>query len=141
MRRLGAALAGGVLLLAGIALLVLPGPGMLLVLAGVLVLAHGFPAARRYVDPVRRRALDATRSAVATRWRITFSALTAAALVVAGVLAGTLRTLPLGGWATGSGLVVSGLVLAGLLVHSYRQARPPVTREGDEPAPQREPGG
>ncbi|MDN5747495.1 MAG: hypothetical protein L0H64_03065 [Pseudonocardia sp.] len=44
-------LAGGVLLLAGVALLVLPGPGLLLVLGGLLVLSHGFPALRRGLVP------------------------------------------------------------------------------------------
>ena len=35
--------AGGAVLLVGIGLLVLPGPGLLLVLAGSIVLAAGFP--------------------------------------------------------------------------------------------------
>jgi hypothetical protein len=38
--------------------------------------------------------------------------------------------LPLGGWATGSGLILSGIVLCALLVYSRRQ----VIREREEPA-------
>ncbi|QJY44680.1 PGPGW domain-containing protein [Pseudonocardia broussonetiae] len=112
---------GGLLLLAGIALLVLPGPGLLLVLGGLLVLAHGFPAAQRYVGPVRRRAMDAADQSVASPLRIAFSVLTGLALVVAGVVWGLVPGLPLGGWPTGSSLVLSGLVLLGLLVFSYRR--------------------
>jgi hypothetical protein len=59
-KKVGAGVVGGVLLIAGVALLVLPGPGLLLVLAGLLVLASAFPAAQRFVadrqqpDPVRK---------------------------------------------------------------------------------------
>ncbi len=123
--RLLSLLLGGVLLLAGIALLVLPGPGLLLVLGGLLVLGHGFPPAQRFVDPVRRRAMDAAAESVASPLRITFSVLTALVLITAGVVWGLVPTLPLGGWATGSSLVLSGLVLLGLLVFSYRRVREP----------------
>lgn len=114
---------GGVLLLAGIALLVLPGPGLLLVLGGLLVLGHGFPAARRYVDPVRRRALAAADESVSSPLRVAFSVLTGLALVAAGIVWGLVPTLPLSGWATGSSLILSGVVLLALLVFSVRRRR------------------
>lgn len=114
-------LIGGVLLLAGVALLVLPGPGLLLVLGGLLVLGHGFPAVQRFVAPVRRRAMDAAEQSVASPARIALSVLTGLVLIGAGITWGLVPTLPLGGWATGSSLVLSGLVLLGLLVFSYRR--------------------
>lgn len=114
-------LVGGVLLVAGIALLVLPGPGLLLVLGGLLMLGHGFPPARRLVDPVRRRAIDAADESVASPLRITFSVLTGLALIGAGIVWCLVPTLPLAGWPTGSSLVLSGLVLLGLLLFSYRR--------------------
>ncbi len=112
---------GGVLLLAGIALLVLPGPGLLLVLGGLLVLGHGFPAAQRFVDPVRRRALAAADESVSSPLRIAFSVATGLVLIAAGVVWGLNPGLPLGGWATGSSLVFSGVVLLALLVFSARR--------------------
>ncbi len=112
---------GGLLLLAGIALLVLPGPGLLLVLGCLLVLGHGFPAAQRYVDPVRRRAMAAADQSVASPIRVAFSVLTGLALIAAGVVWGLVPGLPLAGWATGSSLILSGLVLLGLLAFSYRR--------------------
>jgi hypothetical protein len=54
-------------LIVGVALLVLPGPGLLLVLAGLLVLANAFPAAQRFVRPVRERARKAAEQSVSTR--------------------------------------------------------------------------
>jgi len=53
VKRVGVIIAGAVLLLVGVALLVLPGPGLLLVLAGLIILASEFPALNRYVEPVR----------------------------------------------------------------------------------------
>jgi chromate transport protein ChrA len=61
-RRIGVTIAGLALILVGIVLLVLPGPGLLLIAAGLGVLATEFPAVRRFVDW-----LLATRPAVAAR--------------------------------------------------------------------------
>ena len=115
------AVVGGLITLAGVALLVLPGPGLVLVLAGVLVLAQAFPAAGRYVAPVRRQAMEAARQSVATRARIALSVLTGAGLMILGVLWGVAPGLPFGGWATGVSLIVSGVLLLGLLAFSYRR--------------------
>ena len=73
----------GVVGVAGVALLVLPGPGLLLVLAGLLVLANAFPAAQRFVRPVRERARKAAEASVSTRLRLAFSVLTGVAPIAA----------------------------------------------------------
>lgn len=119
--RIGAGVVGGLLVLVGILLLVLPGPGLLLVLAGLLVLARQFPAADRYVDPVRRRALEAAEQSVSSPVRIGFSVLVGVALIVAGIVWGAVPSLPFGGWATGSSLILSGILLLALLAYSYRR--------------------
>jgi hypothetical protein len=118
------AVAGGVVLLVGIALLVLPGPGLLLILAGLWMLASVFPALERYVDPVRDRAMKAAQDSVSSPLRIAGSVLCGLALVAAGVLWG-LRIfpwLPFPGWSTGSSLILSGVLLFALLGWSYRKA-------------------
>ena len=114
---------GGLLLLVGIALLVLPGPGLLLVLGGLLVLANGFPAAQRFVDPVERRAMHAAEESVSSPLRMVFSIGTGVALIAAGVVWWVVPGLPLGGWPTGASLILSGLILLGVLVVSYRHVR------------------
>jgi len=122
-KKVGAGVLGAVLLIAGAALLVLPGPGLLLVLAGLLVLAHAFPAARRFVGPVRERARKAAEQSVSTRLRLAIWALTGVALIAAGVGWWLVPTLPLGGWPTGSSLILSGIILLALLVVSYRRVK------------------
>ena len=118
---MGAGALGGVLVIAGVALLVLPGPGLLLVLAGLLVLATAFPAARRFVGPVRERARKAAEESVSTRPRLAFAVLTGMVLIAVGIVWWLVPTLPLGGWPTGSSLILSGMILLALLIVSYRR--------------------
>jgi uncharacterized protein (TIGR02611 family) len=51
--RIARTAAGGVLLLAGIAMLVLPGPGWLTIAAGLAILATEFAWARRALDQLK----------------------------------------------------------------------------------------
>jgi len=69
--RAGIALVGGALVLAGIAMLVLPGPGILAIAGGLALLALEFQAARdlrdRFAGWVRARAQRAEAKASAKR--------------------------------------------------------------------------
>lgn len=114
---------GGTVLALGVALLVLPGPGLLLVLAGLLILAREFPALDRYVEPVRERAIQAAEESVTSWWRLTGSILTGLGLIGAGVAWGIVDVLPFSGWSTGSGLILSGLILFALLYWSHRRVK------------------
>lgn len=115
--------AGLILLLVGIALLVLPGPGLLLVLAGLLVLASEFPVVEKYVDPIRDRAMKAAEDSVSSPLRIAGSVVAGLGLLAAGVAWGLVPGLPLGGWSTGSSLILSGIILFALLIWSYRRVQ------------------
>lgn len=114
---------GAVLLAVGVLLLVLPGPGLLLVLAGLIVLASEFPRLSRYISPVRERAMRAAEDSVSSPVRIAGSVLAGSALIAAGILWGVVPGLPFGGWSTGTSLILSGLILLGLLIWSYRRVR------------------
>ncbi|GGQ72282.1 PGPGW domain-containing protein [Kitasatospora griseola] len=113
--------AGVVLVTVGVVLLVLPGPGMLLLLAGLVLLARAVPAFSRYVEPVRLKAMEGVEASVASRWRIAGSVLAGLGLIGAGVVAILVPSLPLAGWPTGLSLILSGLILLGLLIWSHRR--------------------
>lgn len=123
VKRVVLVVVGGLLLALGVALLVLPGPGLLLVLAGLVVLSTVFPRLERHLAPVRERAMRAAEESVSSPLRIAASVVVGAVLVGAGVVWTLRPDLPLGGWPTGSGLILSGIVLCVLLVYSYRQVR------------------
>jgi len=123
VKRVTLAVVGGIVVLVGVALLVLPGPGLLLVLAGLLILASEFPALERYVDPVRDRAMKAAEDSVSSPLRIAGSVLAGLGLLAAGVVWGLMPDLPFGGWSAGSSLILSGIILFALLIWSYRRVR------------------
>lgn len=63
-KRIAVTVVGGVLLLAGLAFLVLPGPGLVLIIAGLAVLATEYVWAQRalnYAKDKARRAKDKVR--------------------------------------------------------------------------------
>jgi len=114
---------GGALLLVGLALLVLPGPGLILVVAGVAILARAFPRLERHLEPLRARAAQVAEESVRSRWRVAGSALVGAALIAAGLVWGLVPGLPYQGWQVGASLLISGVILFALLIYSYRQVR------------------
>jgi ABC-type glycerol-3-phosphate transport system permease component len=75
------------LLLVGIAALVLPGPGLILIALGLAVLSQQYEWAERRLEPVRLRALRAAAEGVETVPRIVLSLTAALVLVASGVLA------------------------------------------------------
>jgi hypothetical protein len=144
-RKIAVTIVGSLLLIAGVAALVLPGPGLLLLMAGLVVLATEFEWAARRVDSVRDKAFDVSAASVATRPRIVFSTVSACLVVAAGVfwwVDPEIPTfwiigpdLPFGGPATGLVVVVSGLVALGLIAYSLQRfrwgpAEPPGSRSG-----------
>lgn len=123
VKRAALGTAGALLMLIGVALLVLPGPGLLLVFAGLVLFARAVPAVAVFVAPVRVRALQGVEGSVATRPRIAGTLLAGLALIGAGVVWGVqpVAGLPFAGWSTGSSLILSGLIILGLLAWSYRR--------------------
>ena len=120
-KRGAALIGGGLILLVGIALLVLPGPGLLLVFCGLYVLAQQFPSVEKHVDPMRDRALKAAEESVSSPLRIACSVLAGLVLIGGGIALGIFRSLPFSGWSTGSSLILSGIILFALLGYSYRR--------------------
>lgn len=92
-------------------------------LAGLLVLASEFPALRRFVGPVRTRAMQAAEDSVSSPLRIGGSVLAGLALLAAGIVWGTVRSLPFSGWSTGTSLILSSLILFALVIWSYLRVR------------------
>ncbi|MEJ5913250.1 PGPGW domain-containing protein [Pseudokineococcus sp. 1T1Z-3] len=112
------AVVGGVLALTGVALLVLPGPGMILVAAGLAVLSSRFAWAKRPLGFARNRAEAGMRQVARRRasalWALGCAAalLLVAALGLAGVQAPGLTRL------TAVLMAGSGLFLVGSVVYA-----------------------
>ena len=124
--------AGWLLLVAGVAALILPGPGLLLLAAGLTLLSQQYEWARRRLEPVKAKALEVAAASVRSWRSITLSAILAAAFIGIGVVWGLRPEAPSwwplsprwwlpGGWGTGSSLIGSGVIAVGLLIYSYRR--------------------
>lgn len=86
LRQLAVTIAGVALLVVGAALMVLPGPGILLIVAGLAVLATEYVWAQSLLRRAKRQAKEAQQASVASPARTAASVLFAVALGVCGVL-------------------------------------------------------
>jgi uncharacterized protein (TIGR02611 family) len=66
-RRMVILIVGGVVLLAGVAMLVLPGPGIVVIIAGLAILAKEFTWAERTLDKAKAQAANATNKVKGAR--------------------------------------------------------------------------
>jgi uncharacterized protein (TIGR02611 family) len=123
---------GWLLLVLGVAALVLPGPGLLLMFAGLAVLSQQYEWADRAVEPVRLRALRGAAESVETWPRIVASTVFSLGLAACGVLWIAQPDVPSwwplsdgwwlpGGLWTGVTQIVSGILALALIVYSYRR--------------------
>jgi uncharacterized protein (TIGR02611 family) len=133
VKRLVVLVVGIALLGAGIAMIPLPGPGILVSVLGLVVLATEFAWAERALDRVRGRAAAAAGALNEARFGRAIAALTGTALIVGGgvtvVLFDSHRLI-------GATIVVAGVCgLAVLLPWTVRLLEPgPGPRNGPDPA-------
>ncbi len=133
------------LVAAGIAAIFLPGPGLLMLFGGLVILSQQYAWAERRARPVERAAMKAASDNVQTWPRIFASFLGVLWLFAMGAL--WIWNPPAPGWwpvpdwlwlvgglGTGATLVASALIALALLVYSLRRFRgaPYVPEEGRE---------
>jgi len=149
--KVGLTVLGWLLLIAGLAALVLPGPGLLMLACGLIVLSQEYEWANRRLEPVERRAWQAAREGVQTLPRILLSASGALGLIAVGIVWGwspAIPTwwifgpqLPFAGWGVATTLILSGCIAAGLLVYSIRKFRGQPTDADHTSDPATDPAG
>jgi hypothetical protein len=123
---------GWMLLVLGVAAIFLPGPGLLGIFAGLVLLSQQYAWAERRVEPVRVRALRGAAEGVETWPRIVASLLGALVLAACGVL--WIYHPPMPAWWpfaeswwlpgdlwTGITQVASAFIAVALIVYSYRR--------------------
>lgn len=125
---------GWLLVVAGIAALVLPGPGLLLLFGGLALLSTQYTWAERRLEPVKKAALKGAADSVKTWPRIVFSVLAALSIMIIGIVWEIRPAAPdwwplaekiwlLGGWGTGGTLIASGLVALAMIIYSFMHFR------------------
>ena len=131
-KRLALEIVGWALVIGGIAALVLPGPGLLMLFGGLAVLSQQYEWAERRLAPVKYRALKGAAESVETWPRIVMSVGGVLLLVAAGVLWAWSPEDPEwwpvherwwlpGGLATAITQLASAAIALALIVYSYRR--------------------
>src|ERR1051326_8671728 len=77
---------GWLLIVAGIAALILPGPGLLMLAAGLVILSLEYEWAERRVEPIKKKALRGAAEGVETTFRVALSTIFALGLIACGVV-------------------------------------------------------
>lgn len=141
LKRFAVTILGGALLAVGLAMMVLPGPGILLIVAGLAVLATEYVWARTLLKKARKQAEAVQEAAVSSPLRTTGSLVFALGLVVVGVLMllvndvawPVLESLLDKVWSpvTGGILVITGLILMTTTILTLRAARGEATTYTD----------
>jgi hypothetical protein len=132
VKRIGLEIVGWTLLVVGIAALVLPGPGLLMMAGGIVLLSQQYEWAERRVEPIKREAMRGAANSVETWPRIILSSIVIALIAAAGVLWFVGPDVPEwwpvadrwwlpGGKATSISQFGSAALAIGLLVWSYRK--------------------
>jgi hypothetical protein len=132
VKRIGLEIVGWTLLVVGIAALVLPGPGLLMMAGGIVLLSQQYEWAERRVEPIKREALKGAANSVETWPRIIMSSTVIVLIAAAGVLWFVGPDVPEwwpvaerwwlpGGKATSISQFGSAALAVGLLVWSYRK--------------------
>jgi uncharacterized protein (TIGR02611 family) len=118
MKTVVAAVLGGFLLVAGIVLLVLPGPGFVLIAAGLAILATRFDWAKKPLEYAKDKAEQGVREVARSPWRAALAVVCALGLTALGVLGLVGVDLPLLNTLSAVLLIVSGLFLIGTIVYA-----------------------
>jgi hypothetical protein len=131
-KRLLLEILGWLLLVAGLAAMVLPGPGLILLFAGLAVLSQQYTWAERWLEPVQLRALRGAAEGVETWPRVIMSTVFSLGIGVFGLIWILDPDVPswwpvhdkwwlFGGLWTGVTLVISCGIALALLVYSFRR--------------------
>ncbi|HCB04453.1 MAG TPA: PGPGW domain-containing protein [Nocardioides sp.] len=131
-KRIGLEFVGWLLVVAGLAALILPGPGLLMIAGGLVILSQQYEWAERRVEPIKREALKGAAKSVETWPRVLATATMILLIAAAGVLWFVGPAVPQwwplsdtwwlpGGKATSISQFLSALIAVVLLVWSFRR--------------------
>jgi uncharacterized protein (TIGR02611 family) len=125
LKRSAVTILGVALLAAGAAMMVLPGPGILVIVAGLAVLATEYVWARSLLDKAKTQAEKAQETAVASRWRTAATVLFAIGMLALGIIVVATPDVDLPFWSaiTGTVLILTALILLTttyLTIRTYR---------------------
>jgi hypothetical protein len=125
LKRFAVTLVGVALLLLGAAMMVLPGPGILVIVGGLALLATEYVWARRLLKTARAKAEEVQEAAVASPLRTAGTLVFGVGLLAVGLAMVFLRDVDLPFWSpvTGGIIAVTALILLATTYLTLRAAK------------------
>lgn len=130
LRKIGITLLGGLITLAGVAMIPLPGPGWLVVVLGLWVLSKEYEWADRLLDKIRDKVVDAAHLAAANSRVTALSVVSALGMIVGGSYWAMNDDLPLSSWTSGGFLAGGGVLALATIVWSVQDLKKKRARTG-----------
>lgn len=120
LRQFAVTAAGAAVTAVGIALMVLPGPGLLVVVIGLAILATEYVWARRLLERAKQGAWEAQVAAVSRPWRTAGTLAFAAGMIGLGITVILVERIPYAGPGTAGALILGGVIVCTTTVVSIR---------------------
>ena len=111
-RKVAILVVGTIVVLAGIALLALPGPGMLVIIVGLVILAQEFDWAQRWLDIAVEKAAGATSKIQESRSGQLALAASGLGMIIVGI---AIIVFFARYWVAGASIILAGLIGLGTL--------------------------
>jgi len=111
LRRGVITIVGMAVVVIGVILLPLPGPGFLIIAAGFAILATEYEWARDALDWAKDRAMQTAEQATQRWWSSALAILTGLGMLAVGVALIVVEELPLSGLGTGIGIIFGAVAL------------------------------
>lgn len=123
VKRGAVTVAGFGLIAVGGVFLFLPGPGFIIIVAGLAVLATEYVWARNALDVARTKAEAAAAASVRTPLRTLGTVVMGVAMIGLGAVLGTTDLLPFSGYVSGGFVGLSGVVVVTTTYLQWRNAK------------------
>jgi uncharacterized protein (TIGR02611 family) len=134
LRRAAVTIVGLAITAVGVALIVLPGPGFLVIAAGLALLATEYEWARALLRRTRKHAVTAANTATSNVWTTTLTVGTAFGMIAIGIAFLVHPSLPFASIGAAVGIMLGGVILLLTTTYAVRLQRL-ATDAGEPPQP------
>jgi uncharacterized protein (TIGR02611 family) len=123
IRKVVLTLVGLAIMAVGVVMMVAPGPGVIVIVAGLFVLSFEYEWAQRRFEQLRDKAVDAAHATARSTWQLTLAIASSIAIIGGAIVWGLQEDWPFSSWTLSASLIGSGLLALGTVVWSVFDVR------------------